>query len=71
MRKKFVAGNWKMYKDKSETSELIYQLKEKINSYLPDVEVAICPPFTSIELASELIKKLSNSSRCSKYAFRN
>jgi len=30
MRKKFVAGNWKMYKDKSETVELISQLKEKL-----------------------------------------
>lgn len=56
MRKKFVAGNWKMYKDKSETFELISQLKEKLNSAMLDVEVAICPPFTSIELASELIK---------------
>lgn len=58
MRKKFVAGNWKMYKDKSETVELISQLKEKLNnnSNHQDVEVAICPPFTSIEIAGELIK---------------
>lgn len=58
MRKKFVAGNWKMYKDKSETVELISQLKEKLNtiSHKFDIEVAICPPFTSIEIASELIK---------------
>ncbi len=56
MRKKFVAGNWKMYKDKSETLELISELKTKLNTYSPEVEVAICPPFTSLELASELIK---------------
>lgn len=56
MRKKFVAGNWKMYKDKSETLELISELKSKLNTYIPDVEIAICPPFTSLELASELIK---------------
>ncbi len=56
MRKKLVAGNWKMYKDKSETIELISELKERLNTFQPDVEVAICPPFTSIELAGELIK---------------
>lgn len=56
MRKKLVAGNWKMYKDKSETAELISQLKEKLKENTPDVEIAICPPFTSIELAGELIK---------------
>lgn len=56
MQKKLVAGNWKMYKDKSETFELISQLKEKLNSFLPDVDVAVCPPFTSIELAGELLK---------------
>lgn len=58
MRKKLVAGNWKMYKDKSETVELISQLKEKLinNSFNADVEVVICPPFTSIEIAGELIK---------------
>ncbi len=56
MRKKIVAGNWKMYKDKSETIELISQLKEKLSSYTPEVEIIICPPYTSIELAGELIK---------------
>jgi len=56
MRKKLVAGNWKMYKDKSETFELISQLKEKLKENTPGVEIAICPPFTSIELSCEMIK---------------
>ncbi len=56
MRKKIVAGNWKMYKDKNETIELISQLKEKLKENNPDVEIVICPPFTSIELAGELVK---------------
>jgi triosephosphate isomerase len=56
MRKKLVAGNWKMHKDKFETSDLISKLKEKLNSFNADVDVVICPPFTSIELAGELIK---------------
>lgn len=58
MRKKLVVGNWKMYKDKSETVELISRLKALLNSSSnhQDVEIAICPPFTSIEIAGELIK---------------
>lgn len=56
MRKKVVAGNWKMYKDKNETIELISHLKEKLLKFNSDVEVAICPPFTSLETAKEMIK---------------
>lgn len=56
MRKKIVAGNWKMYNNKTETFELISQLKERLVGNTPDVEIVICPPFTSIELAGELIK---------------
>ncbi|MBU2447179.1 MAG: triose-phosphate isomerase [Bacteroidetes bacterium] len=56
MRKKVVAGNWKMYKDKSETIELISGLKEKLSKFNSEVEVIICPPFTSIEIAKELLK---------------
>lgn len=57
MKQKFVAGNWKMYKDKTETIELISALKAKLNDSSINSEVVICPPFTSIELASELIKE--------------
>lgn len=56
MRKKVVAGNWKMYKDKSETIELISGLKEKLSKFNSNVEVIVCPPFTSIEIAKELLK---------------
>lgn len=56
MRKKVVAGNWKMFKDKNETIELISHLKEKLLKFNSDVEVAICPPFTSLETAKEMIK---------------
>lgn len=56
MRKKVVAGNWKMYKDKSESIELISGLKEKLSKFNSNVEVIVCPPFTSIETAKELLK---------------
>lgn len=56
MRKKVVAGNWKMYKDKSETIKLISGLKEKLSKFNSNVEVIVFPPFTSIETSKELLK---------------
>lgn len=47
MRKKIVAGNWKMNLDLSETEFLITELKE----YLPNepvAEIILAPPFTNL-----------------------
>ena len=52
-RKKIIAGNWKMNMTPSESAELINLLKNDINTN--DVDVVICPPFTSLGLASDLI----------------
>ncbi len=56
MRNKIVAGNWKMYKDKTETIELISGLKEKLSKFKSNTEVIVSPPFTSLETAKELLK---------------
>jgi len=56
MRKKFIAGNWKMNKDISETASLIIELKERMKDFRKEVDVAICPPFISLVIAKELIK---------------
>ena len=56
MRRKAVAGNWKMNKDLSESVGLISDLKNLLNSHSVDAEVIICPPFISLETASTLIK---------------
>lgn len=56
MRNKIVAGNWKMYKDKTETIELISGLKEKLSKFNSNTEVIVSPPFTSLETAKELLK---------------
>ena len=57
MRKKIVAGNWKMNNDLSRTQSLIKELKERENS--TEVEVMIAPAFTNLESAG---KELENSS---------
>ncbi|MGB9696577.1 MAG: triose-phosphate isomerase [Ignavibacteria bacterium] len=57
MRKKLIAGNWKMNKTLSDSKLLIQEIKEGVNKIkLHNVEVVICPPFTSLPLASELLK---------------
>ncbi|NER15323.1 triose-phosphate isomerase [Leptobacterium flavescens] len=57
MRKKIVAGNWKMNNDLSRTQSLIKELKERENS--TEVKVMIAPAFTNLESAG---KELENSS---------
>lgn len=56
MRKQFIAGNWKMFKDVGETAELIAGLTKQLAGLRPDVTVAVCPPFTSLAIAANLLK---------------
>ncbi|MCI0707527.1 MAG: triose-phosphate isomerase [Ignavibacteriae bacterium] len=56
MRNKIIAGNWKMNKDLSETKGLLNDLKTKVGAGLGGVQVIVCPPFTSLALAAELLK---------------
>ena len=56
MRRQFIAGNWKMFRDLGETAELINALKERIGAPGPNTIVAICPPFTSLAIAGNLLK---------------
>ena len=54
MRKPFIAGNWKMYKTIKEAVELINGLKRNLSD-IEDVDIAVCPPFTALSDASELL----------------
>ncbi|NJD23120.1 MAG: triose-phosphate isomerase [Melioribacter sp.] len=56
MRKKVIAGNWKMNNDLRGTVSLISDLKKELNGKNVEAEVIICPPFTSLETASTLLK---------------
>ena len=48
MRKKLIAGNWKMNKTSADAVALAKELVSAVGSQ-PDVEVVICPPFTALE----------------------
>lgn len=57
MRKKLIAGNWKMYKTVTEAMELVQGLKDKVKD-VDDVEVVVAPPFPSL---TEVHKALQGS----------
>lgn len=56
MRKKIVAGNWKMNNDLNSSAKLISELKNGIQTKSGNTEIVICPPFTSLETAATLVK---------------
>jgi len=55
MRKKVIAGNWKMNNDLNESQDLVSKI---INGLGNDTkcDVIVCPPFTSLNEVSSLIK---------------
>lgn len=56
MRRMIIAGNWKMYKDLAETTQLIIALKDRMREFPANVTVVLCPPFTSLSTAAGLVK---------------
>jgi triosephosphate isomerase len=55
MRNYIIAGNWKMFKDLKESTELIKGLTAELPAPLPGTTVVVCPPATSLSLAAELL----------------
>ncbi len=56
MRKKVIAGNWKMHNDLSESQNLISKLTSGLSGKKFNCDIIICPPYTSLSEASSLIK---------------
>jgi triosephosphate isomerase (TIM) len=56
MRPKIIAGNWKMYKDLRESAELLGGVRTALGSLPPGVQVVVCPPFTSLAVAGEILR---------------
>lgn len=56
-RKPLIAGNWKMHKGVKETEDFLKDLVRAIpEEIFEKVEVAVCPPFTSLYIASQILK---------------
>lgn len=54
MRKKIIAGNWKMNKTVAEAEALATAVKRELDAEAK-VDVVLCPPFTAINKVSEVI----------------
>ena len=55
MRKKIVAGNWKMNKNLQEGIELAKELNEALAAEKPNCDVVICTPFIHLAKVSDII----------------
>ena len=55
MKKRLISANWKMHKTIGETEEFL-RIFLKSLSPKEDREVLLCPPFTSLQTASEILK---------------
>ncbi|MBX3008708.1 MAG: triose-phosphate isomerase [Melioribacteraceae bacterium] len=56
MRKKVIAGNWKMFNDLNQSVELVSGLKKELEGKNIDTDVIVCPPFTNLETVNAVIK---------------
>src|SRR5579871_6764917 len=57
MRRLFVAGNWKMNTTLQSATALAQSLAAEIPANLPQVEVAVCPPFPYLISVAEKLAK--------------
>lgn len=58
MRKRIVAGNWKMNKTFTEAETLLFDIADNLSESRPkDVEVVVCPPSIYLELASDIAQQ--------------
>ena len=56
MRRKVIAGNWKMNNDLKETQNLLSKLTSGLSMDNLNCDVIVCPPFTSLSEAHTLLK---------------
>ena len=63
MRKKIVAGNWKMNKSLIEGIELASSVEQLASQLSSDVEVIIAPPFIHLSEISKLLSKVKLSAQ--------
>lgn len=55
MRRRIIAGNWKMYKTVDEAVALVEELKGMVAD-AGEVEVVVCPPFTALDAVREALR---------------
>lgn len=56
IRRKIIAGNWKMNKNRAEATQLAETLVKGVSGENDLPEVILCPPFTSLQTVSDVVK---------------
>lgn len=54
MRRKIVAGNWKMNLDFQEAQDLVETISNLCEEKQPDCDIVICPPFPYLEMLTDM-----------------
>jgi len=54
LRKKIIAGNWKMNKSVSEAADLATDIKTELADFR-DADIVLCPPFTALKAVGDII----------------
>lgn len=54
MRRKIIAGNWKMHKTNSEAIQFVKMLKVKLINF-KKTDIVVCPTFTSLSEVSQIL----------------
>src|SRR5437016_5628511 len=54
MRKKFIAGNWKMNLDRAAAVRLAEAVVKRASDS-PNVDIALCPPFVYLEVLAKIV----------------
>jgi len=57
MRKKIVAGNWKMNTTIKEGETLVKELGSLVEEFDTDVDIIVCPPYTHLASVGKLLAK--------------
>ena len=55
-RRAVIAGNWKMHGTVAETRQLAANLRARLEPGLPDREIVVAPPHTSLAAAAEVLR---------------
>lgn len=57
MRRRLIAGNWKMYKTAGQAVELVRELDLLLEGACDDRDVVVCPPYTCLPAVSEALRE--------------
>jgi triosephosphate isomerase len=56
MRRRLIAGNWKMHKTLAEATALVQALRSSVDTEAADADVLVAPPYTALAAVAEQVR---------------